>query len=453
MRQVALRWSLVVVGLIASGSGVARADIGDELAKIVPDGILPLDRFGSSIAVAGPIALIGAPLDDEQGVDSGSVYMVDLDSGDTLAKWIPADGAAGDQFGVSIAVADGYAFVGAERDDDRGTDSGSVYVYEIASGMQVAKLAADDGAQDDRFGGAVASAGGRLLVGARHDSDSGEWSGSVYVFEVPGWAQLGKLVAEDGLPDDNFGYSIALQGSLALIGAPLTNFYNTDSGVAYLFDVSTMEQVAKLVPPSGGLSDNFGLSVALSGSMAVIGTPGDDQHGSGSGAVYLFDTGNGAQLAKLTADDASSGSKLGNAVSAYGSRVLAGAYRDNVFNPYSGSAYLFDIASGTQLAKLVPHDGAYQDHFGNAIGLWDSVAIVGAYRDDDMGEDSGSVYLFDAADGCRVDLDGDGDVDTADFLAFLNAWAGGWSLGDWDGNTRLDTRDFLAYLNDWVAGC
>lgn len=453
MRCAAFDWSPVVAACLAFSGGIARADLGDELAKIVPGEVGELDRFGSSVAVVGSIALIGAPLDDEHGEDSGSVYVVDLGTGEALGKWTPSDGAAGDRFGVSVAMSGGYAFIGAELDDDRGVDSGSVYIFEMASGRQVAKLVAGDGAKDDRFGGAVAAAGGRLLVGARHDGDHGEWSGSVYVFEVPSGVQIGKLLADDGLPDDNFGYSIALQGSLALIGAPLTNLYDTDSGVAYLFDLSAMRQVAKLVPPSGGLSDNFGLSVALSGTTAVIGTPGDSQHGTRSGAVYLFDTGSGQQVAKLTGADASGGRDLGHAVSAYGSTVLAGAYRDNVFNPYSGSAYLFDIASGAQLAKLTPHDGAYQDNFGEAVGLWGSVAVVGAYRDDDAGQDSGSVYLFDASDGCRVDLDGDGDVDTSDFLVFLNAWAGGWPLGDWDGNARTDTRDFVAFLNEWVAGC
>ena len=111
---------------------------------------------------------------------------VDASIATQLAKLVANDGAAKDHFGRSVAISDGIAVVGANGDDDKGSHSGSVYVFEMSSPddesswAQVAKLTADDGAVGDWFGSSVAISDGTIVVGAlSHDGDKGSHSGSV----------------------------------------------------------------------------------------------------------------------------------------------------------------------------------------------------------------------------------------------------------------------------------
>jgi hypothetical protein len=79
--------------------------------------------------------------------------------------------------------------------------------------------------------------------------------------------------------------------------------------------------------------------------------------------------------------------------------------------------------------------------------------VVGAHWEDDGAPNGGATYVFDLRCACPPDLDNDGQVDSRDFLLFLNAWTHGDPRADWDGDGHIDTRDFLAYLGDWTAGC
>jgi hypothetical protein len=103
-------------------------------------------------------------------------------------KLLAEDGATGDQFGVSVAISGTSVVVGAYRDDDKGSDSGSVYVFERNSSTgeytQTQKLVAEDGASSDRFGYSVGIDGTTVVVGAYLDDDKGSDSGSAYVYSV-----------------------------------------------------------------------------------------------------------------------------------------------------------------------------------------------------------------------------------------------------------------------------
>ena len=114
----------------------------------------------------------------------------DATSWTQVAKLTADDGAASDYFGVSVAISDGTIVVGAYLDDDKykGPNSGSAYVFEKSDSSdattwtQAAKLTADDGATSDYFGRPVAISDGTIVVGAYQDDDKGSSSGSAYVF-------------------------------------------------------------------------------------------------------------------------------------------------------------------------------------------------------------------------------------------------------------------------------
>jgi esterase/lipase superfamily enzyme len=311
-----------------------------------------------------------------------------------IAKLNPADGAEGDVFGGSVAISGNTALVGSSFDDDNGGNSGSAYLFDITTGTQIAKLKPIDGAARDRFSFSVAISGNTALVGSHDDDDNGPDSGSAYLFDITTGLQIAKLKSIDGAEFDRFGCSVAISGNTALVGSCGDDDNGTDSGSAYLFDITTGLQIAKLKPTDGAASDSFGYSVAISGNTALVGNYRDDDHGTDSGSAYLFDIATGAQIAKLKPADGATRDSFGYSVAISGKTALVGSYRDDDHGTDSGSAYLFDITTGAQIAKLKPADGATDDRFGMSVALSSTVALVGSALDDDNGFGSGSAYLF-----------------------------------------------------------
>ncbi|MGI8758559.1 MAG: Calx-beta domain-containing protein, partial [Acidimicrobiales bacterium] len=214
------------------------------------------------------------------------------------AKLTAIDAAAGDRFGRSVAVSGDTAVVGAYLDDDAfaGTDSGSAHVFTRTgtTWAQQAKLTAIDAAAGDRFGRSVAVSGDTAVVGAPFDDPTDTDSGSAYVFTRTGatWAEQAKLTAADGAADDHFGRSVAVSGDTAVVGAHFDDDDDagTDSGSAYVFTRTgtTWAQQAKLTAADAAAYDYFGYSVAVSGDTAVVGARGDDDAGLDSGSAYVF---------------------------------------------------------------------------------------------------------------------------------------------------------------------
>ena len=200
-------------------------------------------------------------------------------------KITASDGASGDLFGQSVAVGSGRIVVGADRDDDNGTDSGSAYIYDL-DGNQLAKITASDGAADDYFGDSVAVGSGRIVVGAYRDDDNGSRSGSAYIYDLDG-NQLSKITASDGAADDYFGFSVAVGSGRIVVGAYLDDDNGTDSGSAYIFDLDG-NQLAKITASDGASFDRFGWSVAVGSGRIVVGATLDDDNGSNSGSAYIF---------------------------------------------------------------------------------------------------------------------------------------------------------------------
>lgn len=406
------RWIwLLMVALIAM-SAIGRASPvfalpPIEVQKLLADDGAEFDYFGRSLALSGDTALIGANLDDTSSDNSGSAYVFTRQadgSWSQQAKLLAEDGAEDDYFGISVALSGDTALVGTPEDDDKGLESGSVYVFtREADGTwsQQAKLLASDGAYRDYFGTSVALYGDTALIGTPEDDDKGSGSGSVYVFtrEADGaWSQQAKLLSSDGEAFDRFGYSVALSGDTALIGA----YWDDLSGSAYVFTRDadgTWSEQGKLFASDSTDADRFGYSVALSGDTAVIGASNDDDYGSSSGSAYVFirDNGTWSQQAKLLADDGKAFDYFGDAVAVSGDTVLIGAHGPTHGGNQPGSAYVFtrdSLGTWSQHARLVASDGAFDDFFGWSVALFEDTALIGAVWDDDYGTSSGSAYVF-----------------------------------------------------------
>lgn len=258
----------------------------------------PGDAFGQSISLTKNHLVIGAPRSDAMGENSGAAYIFERVNN----KWRyqtkikASDGAAGDLFGISIAIDGETIVVGADLHDEKAENAGAVYVYALAHDnkwKQEAKLIADDAGDTDIFGVRVAISDNVALVSARRDDVEGIGidAGSAYIFERNGssWTQKVKLTSPDGQADDRFGRGVALSGNKAIIGAMNHDAKGIDTGAVYVYEkVSGVWQfTSKITAKNSFANDRFGWNVGLSGNMAVIVSPNHDGTGEDSGAVFV----------------------------------------------------------------------------------------------------------------------------------------------------------------------
>jgi hypothetical protein len=170
-----------------------------------------------------------------------------------------------------------------------------VFVRGGSSWTEEGKLTASDAGAGDEFGASVGLSGDLALVGAANDDDAGGDSGSAYAFvrSAMSWSQEDKLNALDAAAGDGFGSSVALSADMALVGAANDDDAGSDSGSAYAFvrdGAGDWSLQNKFTASNAAAGDIFGSAVAMSGGTALVGAPGDDDGGDGSGSAYLFET-------------------------------------------------------------------------------------------------------------------------------------------------------------------
>lgn len=365
------------------------------------------DFFGVSVAIHVEWAAVGANFDDVRGSDSGAVYIF----GRTATNWTQHtkltahDGAAYDYFGVSCAIYDSYAMVGADGEDEKGSNAGAAYIFHWngASWTQAVKLAAADAEDGDNFGRSVDISARYAVVGAPFDDDSGSNSGAVYIFEpISGsWGQMAKITASDAAADDRFGYSVAIDGNMVVVGAYGDDDRGSMSGSAYVFRQSggAWTQEAKLIGADTAGYDEFGYSVAQHGNVIIVGAYRDDDGGNETGSAYTFryDGGSWQQEAKLLAADRQAFDRFAWSVGVENDVAVVGAYREDEGASDAGAAYIFKYtgSSWSKADKVYAPDAAYQDYFSYSAAVGGAHVLIGAYADDHSGRiNAGSVYVF-----------------------------------------------------------
>ncbi len=358
------------------------------------------DQFGTSVSLDGQTAVIGAP-----GGNSGQgAAYVFAQSGSTWtqqAKLTASDGSSGDQFGISVAVSGSTTVIGASAS---ASGQGSAYIFTLAGSTwnQQAKLTASDAAAGDEFGGSVSLSGSTAVAGAAGKSAG---QGAVYVFASSGttWAQQAKLTASDGVSGDKFGYSVAVNGTTLLVGAPVKNCqFNCGTpsagglGGAYVFAFSdsSWSQQAELASSDGGGA--FGYSVAVSGTTAIVVENYNNSFLTGAAFAFVRSGSSWTLQAKLAASDLVVGDGLTSAAVS-GNFAVFGAPGKN---GNRGEAYVF-AQSGTawtQQAELTATDTTSADSFGSAVAVNGNTALISSPT---KASNQGAVYVFvrSASDG------------------------------------------------------
>lgn len=349
--------------------------------------------FGSSVAVSGSHALVGARTDGAEAVDAGAAYGFELDpdaGGWTQGgKVVASDADAGAEFGAAVALDGEEALVGAPASSSVADRPGAAYVFHRRPdgswpAMADRRLGASDASPRAAFGHAVALDGSHALVGAPDAPP-----GAVYLFERRAdgdWPTTEDAILPPGDDVGRMGLDVALDGPLAVVGgSPVTQFSRRGDGgwaadrtyIAYDVDDT---------------STGFGWAVAVDGASVLVGAPGDGEAGQQAGAVYFFGP---AGARKFLPPQPVPYGHFGLSVALDGTRALVGApgVEDDGF---AGAAYLFDVTTARPTARhrLPRPDPQPNDGYGVSVALDGDWAFVGAPGDDEYGQYAGAVYPY-----------------------------------------------------------
>lgn len=248
---------------------------------------------------------------------------------------------------------------------------------------QVAKLYSPNAQKEGHFGTAVAISGKHLIVGAYLEDKHKKDVGMAYIFKQKGeqWILQSTLSANDGEEGDELGYSVAISGDYAVVGASGRGF---SVGAAYVFkrENDRWIQQAKLEANDGADFDFFGHSVTIFGDYIAIGAYGQDTGGENAGAVYIFNHKDGkwGQQAKLQANDKEAKDEFGWEVSISNTHVVVGAHLEDTGGQNAGAAYVFKRENDhwTQQAKLQANGISDNDHFGSSVAISNQTIIIGS---------------------------------------------------------------------------
>ncbi len=320
----------------------------------------------------------------------------------------PAQSAAGDSFGQAIAVDGNTAVIGAPQANN---SQGAVTIFtrQGSQWRETARLTASDGAANDNFGRSVAVSGQTILVGASGHSAAGWQAGAVYVFEFSNgrWQETAKLLPASA-QDIRFGWSVALAGDTAVVGAPYR--YQGEMlnvGAVTIFNRQGQEwrqQIRLTTGQGGGMvgSDLFGWAVAAQGNTIAVGAYLD-------GAVYVYELANEQWRQTAVLRDNTPGTHFGYSVALTADKLLVGAPAAGApaaDNPVqrAGTAVLFTYQPGgswTEAARLAPGNLRPGSRFGWSVALTSNLVAVGMRESDGRTdvEESGGTAAFRISNG------------------------------------------------------
>ncbi len=388
------------------------------------------DNFGSSAAIHGNTAIVGAPFDNTTATDEDNMEITLADSGSAYiftkgstgnwsqqAKLVATNAVSGAEFGNSVAIYENTAIIGAQYDTvitstgdsmnptiTTTLNAGAAYIFirdsSTGNWSQQAKLVATNAAPANRFGRSVAIYENTVIVGAPFVNNGGNSnSGSAYIFtrnSTGTWSQTAELLSTGA--NYNFGTSVAIYGNTIIVGIPGAD---SSKGAVreYRRNGTTWSAIYGVISAQDRIEGNeFGSSVAFDGTTIIVGAQGNFDNGPTTGAAYIFTKmTEWRQQTKLTATDAATGDQFGASVAISGNTAIVGAHKNNAAGESSGSAYVFTRGSDglwRRHDKMLAPDAAAGDTFGTSVAFNGETAIVGAPLTDDVGSKSGSAYLF-----------------------------------------------------------
>ena len=442
--------------LIIGTTSTAKAIAPVFQQKVVDENGIPGDTLGNSsvsVSSSGDRLIVSNAYDDEIAKDAGAAIIYELNEVGTwqqVATLTAPDGQEGDNFGSSVLIEGGLAFVGDmdhryQPEQSNRAFTGRVHVYVRSQDgvwqpqqILTGSFESIDGGPEKRpgqFGASLSLSGGRLLIGAPRSYIGVALSGSVYVFEQDSsgnWIESSILYPEDSLASrSDFGSRVAVDGNTALVGAVGHDELASNAGAAYLFEINEntgeWNQSRMFQAVDGRQSDAYGVAVALEGNVAIVGARQKDEYDSNgvqtvrdNGAAYIYEKGlnwNEASVQKLIASDPGALDYFGTDVAISDGRVVISAFRGEAIDEYNstGSVYVFQKSAGVweeSDIRILGSQPTYYDFFGTAIDFSGNTLMVTSPADEDPGittnrnANYGSAEVFCFTSGEDVDQDG-----------------------------------------------
>lgn len=324
-------------------------------------------------------------------------------------KAFSSNPGANDLYGHALSAAQDVWTVTALREDFLFQNSGAAYVLELTPPVQppgnlltpsppvlyARSIAADDD----------------LVV----SGSDGPVSAFVFQRIDDSWPQIAQLQGSQSYWGDRFGWWVALDGDVIVVGAPDdTNENGYRAGAAYVFERESNGdwiETQKLIASDGVIGDDFGDRVAIDGDIMVVAAPSTDDLGFSSGSAYIFERDPKTQLwtevVKLLPVFPSGGDIFGRSVAIHGTTVFVGAPEAENPHPLSGYTYIFErsvsrdsVVSWEMVQALKAPDAIGAERFGFSIAFDGERALIGARRDFGLGNlRTGAAYVFERDPG------------------------------------------------------
>jgi len=309
------------------------------------------DHFGVSVAISGDYAIVGARYDDTGARDAGSAYIY-VRSGTTWSLQSTLNNPTPksyDEFGYNVSISGDYAIVGAYGDDTSVSNSGSAYIYARSGTTWSLQATLNSPTHEvgDLFGHSVAISGDYAIVGAYYEDTGADNAGSAYIYVRSGttWSLQSTLNNPTPAAVDHFGNSVAISGDYAIVGAYSDDTGATEAGSAYIYARSgtTWSLQATLNNPAPAADDQFGYSVAISGDYAIVGAYGDDTGADNTGSAYIYVRSGTTWSLQSTLNNPTPADRdwFGHSVAISGAYAIAGALYDDTDATDAGSAYIY----------------------------------------------------------------------------------------------------------------
>jgi len=320
----------------------------------------------------------------EEGVvnDAGAAFVYDPSDYTQTPTYLSAsDGAAYDSFGHAVAASSTHIVVGAHYDDDDGSSTGAVYVWD-ATNLSNGYTKLVDASSGDQFGYSVDANDDYIIVGAKNDNEGASNAGSVLVYDATDLtADPTRLVNPTPQSSDQFGNSVALTDTQLIVGAYSANDFGADAGIIYIYDITDLSASPSRLYNSVAYSE-FGWSVAASSNYIVVGA--HDQN-SNTGSVYVYDaTDLSASPTQLTPSTLESNYNFGHSVAVDNNYLVVGCQNNNA------PVYVYDVtnlsATPTELT------GSTDAQFGYSVSIFGNSLAVGSRNGG--GNDGGSVSIY-----------------------------------------------------------
>ena len=354
----------VVNSASATGAGPRTTpSIGTQLAELRGSDTVTDDGFDYSEVVSGTTAVVGAP---NQAKSAGRAYVFarTVTGWQQVAELKGSDTVAGDHFGGSVAISGTTIVVGAPG---YAKSAGRAYVFArtVTRWQQVDELKGSGAVANGYFGGSVAISGTTVVVGAPGYAKS---AGRAYVFTKAGasWKQAAKLKGSGAVANGYFGGSVAISGTTVVVGAP---GYAKSAGRAYVFTKAgaSWKQVDELKGSGIDARDYFGYSVAISGTTAVVGAPG---YAKSAGRAYVFTQAGASwkQVDELKGSGIDARDYFGYSVAISGTTAVVGAPGHA---KSAGREYVFTKAGASwkQAAELKGSGAVANGYFGGSVAI------------------------------------------------------------------------------------